>query len=163
MLDLKVTIEGDKVLIAGLQRLQKEIPNVIRGAIFKVAQEIHREASENLKGPGRKSVRKRTRARGQFDLLGARPGSYPVPVLTGHLRRSLDFVKPGESKTSNGITFRAGKFEAIVYNSAEYANVIHEGKLSSAKYGRRPYLDDAVKKVNIQGILEAEINRFLKI
>jgi len=94
-------------------------------------------------------------------------GAYPVPVVTGHLRRSLDLVLPGRSKTSDGVTFNASKNEVIVFDSADYAKLIHEGKETSAKYGPRRFLTDAFELFNrdtpITEIIINEINNEMKL
>ena len=46
-------------------------------------------------------------------------GSFPVPVRTGNLRRSLDMIKPGGCGK-----YDVGHGEAYVLNSAAYAGVI---------------------------------------
>ncbi len=159
MLDLKVTVQGDKVIIEGLQRLVADMPQVLQRGLKRVNRGIHREAMEFLNGPGRTVVKQSSRLRGQSDDLGAKPGSYPVPVITGNLKRLLDFLDPGQNKDN----FSAGPLEAIVYDSAAYARVIHEGKGSSSAYGRRPYLDNALEQFNqggqIAGILEEEVRK----
>lgn len=74
------------------------------------------------------------------------PGSYPVPARSGHLLGAHFFEVQNEHL-------------AIVGNSAEYALPIHEGQGSSAKYGRRPFLDDAVDKVDPTAIVQAEVSK----
>lgn len=73
--------------------------------------------------------------RAQLEHLGGlasdAPGSYAVPVRTGHLYGS-HFFRVESSRL------------AIVGNTARYAAPIHEGRGSSAPHGRRPFLDDAV-------------------
>ncbi|NOZ68011.1 MAG: hypothetical protein GXP46_01880 [Deferribacteres bacterium] len=136
MLNLNVTIEGDKVIIEGLDKIADHMPDAVQRGLLRVVKGIHRMAYEFLSGPG-------LEAKG-----AALAGGYPVPVRTGHLRRMLDWLGPGETKTAGDHTFTAGPMEAMVYNSAEYAMVIHEGRGSSEKYGRRPYLEDALDAFN---------------
>lgn len=160
MLNLQVRIEGDKVLIAGLNQLAAELPRAIDRALVKVAKGIHKDAFDFLSGAGSKVSTKR----------GAYAGGYPVPVRTGHLRRSLDWLRPGAAKTGDASTFIAGEHEVVIYDSALYANAIHEGKGSSAKFGRRPYLTNALEKFNqgnrikatIEAEIQAEIDKRLK-
>lgn len=64
----------------------------------------------------------------------ADPGSYPVPNRTGNLFRHQDWAPA------------AGSMAMFVFNDARYARAIHEGTDSSSRYGRRPFLDDAVEK-----------------
>lgn len=154
MVDISVRIEGDKVLIAGLNQLAAEMPHAIDRGLVNVAKGIHRDAFDFLTGAGSKVSTKRR---------GAYAGGYPVPVRTGHLRRSLDWLRPGASKTGDAGTFTAGEHEVVVYDSALYAAVIHEGKGSSAKFGRRPYLTNALEKFNqgnrIKATIEEEIQK----
>lgn len=126
MLSINATLEGDKIVINGLRDLQRDLPQALQRTLTRGAVETHREAFDFLSG---------SRGRG---------GDYPVPVVTGQLRRLLDWLKPGASKGE----FKAGEFEAIVYNSAEYANVIHAGRGSSAKFGARPFITDGFERFN---------------
>lgn len=75
------------------------------------------------------------------DLLSGSgaPGSYPVPVRTGNLRRAM-----GSKVTS--------QTSGIIFNDAGYARAIHSGHLAVGYKGRgrksvkaRPFLDDALK------------------
>lgn len=159
MLDISVKIEGDKVVIAGLNRFAAELPAAVQRGMERVAIGIYREASAWLNGPGSKvSVRK--------GVKGSQAGAYPVPVRTGNLRRSLNWLKSGESKTGDAGTFTAGANEIVIYNAARYADIIHEGRGSSAKFGPRRFLTDALKIFNqgnqIKTIIEEEINKEIK-
>lgn len=86
--------------------------------------------------------------RAQVDNLrgGVEPGDYPVPVRTGDLLGSHFFTVPDYT-------------HAIVGNSSGHAIAIHEGKRSSAPYGRRPFLEDAVEEVDVAETLAIEIRR----
>jgi hypothetical protein len=180
MLDIRVEIKGERVVIDGLDRVAGRIPGAVNRGLERVAKGVHREAMALLSGPGRSPmrirdatdekgniVRRKTRLRGQSDWLGAKPGSYPVPVISGHLRQQLDWLKPGETKSGAVGTFTAGFNEAIVFDSAEYAVTVHEGKFSNEVHGPRPYLTDALERFNsggrIAGILNEEINREMTI
>jgi hypothetical protein len=178
MLSFNATISGDKILIEGLNGLAAEMPRAVQRGLKRVVIGIHREAMANLNGPGGlnsyqtrtsksgKQYQKKTgtkmemydgftRASGEVQQFKrfTDSGGYPVPFRTGNLKRLLDFVPPGQSKGD----FSAGPMEAIVYNSAQYANVIHEGKGSSAKFGARPFLTDALNTFNQGGLIEATI------
>ena len=166
MLDVRVTIEGDRALVAGLEHAAAGVPKAVTRGLSRIVKGVHRGAMDYLSGPGgagkaqrRKPdegertgfTNKTTGKRVRFDLLeGA--GAYPVPVRRGNLRRLLDYVEPGESKGN----FSAAPDEAIVYDSAEYARVIREGTGSSAKLGPRDYLTDGLERFD-QG------NRIVKI
>lgn len=174
MVGLNVTIDGDKVLIQGLTLADRAIVRGGAAGLERVTVGIFDEAHKLLSGQSRSRLRiftraqtyniktrkrTRTKMRGVTDQLGAAPGSYPpVPVVTGHLRRYLNFIKPGESKSDNGYSFSAGPLEAIVYNSARYASVISEGTYSSEKYGPRPFDTDAVKNYDQGGHIAAIID-----
>lgn len=164
MLDIQVTVQGDKVLIDGLNKLAAEMPKAIDRGLVRVAKGIHREAHVWLSGAGGVYETKTSKKSGKQyrkKVANTEAGGYPVPVRTGNLRRMLDWLKPGESKQGEAGTFTAGPHEVVIYDSAEYANVIHEGKGSSAKFGPRRYLTDALEKFNqgarIASILQEEI------
>jgi hypothetical protein len=155
MLDIRATIEGDRVLIEGLGRFARNTPEAVERGLERVVVGVHREAFDLLSGPGAKRS-------------NVNAGEYPVPVRTGYLRQMLDYVLPGESKTGDVGTFTAGDLEAIVFNSALYAEAIHEGVFTSPKgykyspaFGPRPFMDDAYEKFDqggrVAGILEEEI------
>lgn len=172
MLGVNVTIQGDKVVIAGLKGLAADLNKTVQRGLQVATQGIHRTAMDYLNGPGGfnsyetrtsksgKQYQKKTgskvesyagfiRASGEAQMFKrfTDSGGYPVPVRTGNLKRLLDFVYPGQSKGE----FQAGPMEAIVYDSAEYARVIHAGTGSSAKFGKRAYLTDALAKFNESG------------
>jgi len=179
MLDVQVTIQNDQVVIRNLQRFANQMPTAVKRGLKRVAAGVHQDATAWLSGPGRSKMRltnmgalihengritkRKTARRGQSDLLGARPGSYPVPVMTGNLRRMLNWLSPGDSKTGDAGTFTAGPMEVVVYDSAAYANVIAKGKWTSAGFGTRDFLGDALTKFNegarIKQILEDEIQQ----
>ncbi|MDA8104672.1 MAG: hypothetical protein M0Z71_04765 [Nitrospiraceae bacterium] len=149
MLDLQIKIEGDRVIIDGLNRFASEgFQEAITRGLSRIGKGVFRTAFEWLSGTATPA------------------GAYPVPVVTGHLRRLLDWLFPGQSKSSNGLSFTAGPDETVIYDSAEYARTIREGRGSSAKYGPRDYLTDAFEKFNeserAKEILEEEINNELK-
>lgn len=81
-------------------------------------------------------------------------GGFPVPVVTGHLRRMLAWLKPGETKSSEGQVVTAGPAESVVYDTARYSTVIALGLGSSAKFGPRDYLRRALDDFNVGGRIE---------
>ncbi|HMM59454.1 MAG TPA: hypothetical protein PKC25_04895, partial [Candidatus Rifleibacterium sp.] len=137
MLNVSITVDGDRIAIANLGALAARFPNAVKRGLKRIAQGIHREAYGFLSGSGRtpmrltnrvaiitednRVIRQKSRLRGQSDSLGAKPGSYPVPVVTGNLRRMLDWLDPGQSKSGLAGTFTAGPMEIVVFNSAAYA------------------------------------------
>lgn len=170
MLDINVTIEGDKVVIEGLWKLGPKVNRSVRNALTKIGEGIYREAFDYLSGPGatyETRVSKKSGKEYKKKIKNLPAGGYPVPVRTGWLRRMLNWLKPGETKSSGGLTFTAFLNETILYNAAEYSDVIREGKGTSEKYGPRPYDTDALKRFNrgfdnrIQGTIEEEIQKDL--
>ena len=149
MLSLNVTVQGDKIVLRGLRGLERSMPNALKRILTRAAVGTYRAAFEFLSGPGAKASK-------------VAAGGYPVPIRTGHLRRMLAWLRPGESKTSNGTSFKAGPAEAIVYDSAEYSEVIHQGLGSSAKFGARPFITDGFERFNsrvpLEKIAEEEID-----
>ncbi len=126
MLSINATLENDKIVITGLRELSRDLPQALQRTLTRGAIGTHRES---------------------FDLLGGSKepaGAYPVPVVTGHLRRLLDWLKPGARKEN----FSAGPLESIVYNSAEYSRVVHEGRGSSTKFGVRSFITDGFERFN---------------
>lgn len=182
MLAVNVTISGDKVVINGLNQLAADMPKIVQRGLKSVVKGLHREAMNNLNGKGGvNSYESRTSKSGkqyqkktgskvdtyegftrksgeaqQFKRF-TDSGGYPVPVRTGNLKRLLDFVDPGGSKGE----FTAGPMEVIVFNSAQYAAVIHNGTGSSAKFGPRSFLTDALAKFNQGGQIAATIENEL--
>lgn len=153
MLVLTATVENDKIILNGLQNIAHEMPSAVRAGFNRIGPGIFSEAYKLLNGPGRPQVRirdtdkqKKTRPRGQFAQLGARPGSYPpVPSISGNLKRLLGWVGPGESKGSGDMNFTAGDLELVLFDSAAYATSIFQGKDSSAKYGERDAIKDGME------------------
>lgn len=147
-----VKIVGDRAVIEDTDRIERNYPEAMVRGMSRIIVGVNREAVKNLSGPGAK--KSKTAA-----------GGYPVPVRIGHLRRSENFVLPGKTKTSNGLSFSAGRFGGIVYNTAEYSRVIHEGRGSSRKYGKRAYISDAVLKYDEGGkmirVLDEEVSKDL--
>lgn len=87
----------------------------LHNGLMALLVEVNRKAIENLSGTGES-------------------GSYPVPVRTGNLRRSENWYMTSDL---------TGYVQAGDANTP-YAVPIHEGEGSSAKYGARPFVDDAV-------------------
>ena len=147
LLDVSVRIEGDRVVLEGLEKYSLGITSrAIPEALRVIAGSTAREALGLLTGPAR-GLRTITSKDGRQRAVAQNPeaaGGYPVPRLTGNLRRLLSWIGPNSSKEG----FSTGAREAVVYDSAEYARVIHEGTGSSSKYGPRPFLDDSFEAFN---------------
>ena len=152
MLGINVTIDGERVVIEGLENLSdniksKAIPRGIR-RIVKGTASIALE--KFLSGPVR-GLKSKTSKGGRQRAVAGKPelaGGYPVPRLSGTLKRLLGWLFPGQSKSSNGLSYNAGPMEGLVYDSALHAGIIHEGTGSSKKYGPRRFLDDAFSAFN---------------
>jgi len=156
-LDIRVTVKGDKVLVEKLGAYSRAITaEALPRALRKIAAGTAREAMKNLQGPARGVHSKRARRSGRQRAVAGSPGlagGYPVPRVTGNLLRLLRWLGPGRSVSTSGVksvskTFATGPLEAVVFDSALYAGAIHGGFGSSAKYGARPYLDDAFRSFN---------------
>ena len=113
----------------GIDNTGNAIEKAVRAGVARAAFAIERAQIENLSGAGD-------------------PYSYPVPVRTGHLRRSAGVEQPAAHV-------------AIVFNSAVYAWAVHAGDVNEYRshYAGpsddatmvvsrrpRPFLDDAVKR-----------------
>jgi len=174
MLDINIRIEGDKVILEGLNRFAQEFPEAVKRGMERSAMGIHRAAYMFLSGPGAKGKTtgaaysdiktRKMKIKGQKWTPQSIPaGGYPVPVRSGHLRGYLDWLKPGQSKTNKYGTFTAGPNEAIIYDPVPYADVIHEGKWTSQSHGPRRYLTDAFEMFNrglgIQMAISDEIEK----
>ncbi len=153
MLDINVKLEGEKVIIEGLNKLGDNLIGAIQRGLSRSAKGIYRRAYDFLSGAGAKAS-------------DVNAGGYPVPVRTGHLRRMLDWLEPGETKSSEGITFTTGPTEAMIFNSAIYARAIHEGRGSSKKYGPRRFIIDTFEKFNqgsrVEKTIDEEIAKEIK-
>lgn len=149
MVGITIKTIGMDEVVKGLNTFGAEGDKALQRGIAWAAEETDKEAHKLLTGP-------KTPA-----------GHYPgVNVKTGWLRDSLDFVPPGKTKSGGGLTWTAGTLQAKVYNSAQYSRVIHEGKGSSEKYGKRPFLTDALDKVLGGGLftqhMSGEVDEALK-
>ena len=110
----------------------------VRRGLVEVLKRVDKAAVENLSGKGA-------------------PGGFPVPVRTGHLRRSQDFRLIGAA-------------EGIVFNTAAYAAPIHDGRQTIRAAGgghrviattRRPFLQDAANKVDATQVFQAKVREAL--
>lgn len=102
----------------------KRWDNALRSALRKALVAVEQAAAEKLSGSGA-------------------AGSYPVPVRTGFLRRSLG-IKLAPSS-------------GMVFNTAAYAWAIHNGRSDRVQTKARPFLDDALKQADPGLIIQAEM------
>lgn len=72
-------------------------------------------------------------------------GGYPVPVVSGYLRRMQTFIGPGESKNIPNVgVVRTGNNEFALANGSLYALTVHDGLGTNSKHGKRPFMQDAI-------------------
>lgn len=126
-IEIKSNADNMDEVIRYLDTLAANLKVAFKKGITKTTIGVHRSVMDYLSG-----------AKGS-------PGDYPVPVVTGNLRRLLDFLPPGQSKQAGGVAFKAGEFSGVVYNSARYADVIRHGTHSAGKHGPRDYMWDGLK------------------
>lgn len=126
---IKITTEGldEKGIRHFLNGLDPRIGKVFQSETRRWVLAAHRASLKNLSGAGLKSSK-------------APGGAYPVPVRTGHLRRSEGYVLPGLSK--HGLS--AGAVSGLLVNTAVYASNVHEGTHRHEGFGARPFQQDAV-------------------
>lgn len=94
-------------VVKGIVNRAKGTRNALRAGLLKVAVSLNEKQIENLSGSGSDPA-----------------GSYPVPVRSGHLRRSAEIV--------------VKETEAYVMNTAQYAAKIHKNN--------GPFLADTTKR-----------------
>jgi hypothetical protein len=94
---------------SGALRVARQLDGVARKALRNVLIKVNRGQVEKLSGGG-----------------DAAPGDYPVPIRTGHLRRSAGFELHSNHR-------------GAVFNTAAYAGAIHKN---------RTFIDDPVAEVN---------------
>lgn len=114
-------------------RRAAELGPAIRRGTRNVLLSVERAATKNLSGSG-----------------SAAAGSYPVPIRTGNLRRSM-----GVRQESETVGF--------VFNRARYAGAIHRGMTPynnpriRKSYLGRPFLDDAAASVDSEKIFRESV------
>ena len=112
--------------------LKTAVPRATASVLFTV----QREASKRLAGHGE-------------------PGSYPIPIRTGHLRRSM-----GSRRDSD--------YSGYVFNRARYARAHHDGfrpynNPHASPIPARPFLTDAVAAVDAGLVFRKHIAKALRI
>ena len=176
-----IEIKGDKVILEFLDNLIQEFPDAVKRGLNRSVKGIHREIEYWLHGEGAKGEYVTSRSGKPYWRKRKTPieaGGYPVPTRSGHLARALeyflagesaswgDYSDPGSRKVVPAGEIKLGEFEAAVVNKAAYALMIHEGLGTSRKYGRRPFVEDALERFNegakITEIMEEEINKAIK-
>jgi hypothetical protein len=144
---MRVDVHNEKIILDRLNQAPALAFGAVRKAMARVGMGVHRSAYDFLSG-------KKTDT-----------GGTPIPVVTGNLRRMLDWLKPGESKYAGGMTVVAGPYDTIVYDTAAYAEAVAKGKGSSAKFGPRDFLAGALDDFNsgkrIDRIMDEEMRRAL--
>lgn len=97
-------------VIKGIVNRAKGTNDAVRAGLTRVALAVNAKQIENLSGSGEDN-----------------PGGFPVPVRSGHLRRSADI--------------EVNNTEAFVFNSATYAASIHKTN--------GPFLGEAAKGMQL--------------
>jgi hypothetical protein len=169
---ITVAIKGDRMIIDGLGKYMEEFPKAVQRGLERSGKAIHRGAYLWLSGAGAKVKTTGTAVKenGKWKIKGRKDtkqsvasGNYPVPVRTGHLRRNLSWLKPDETKSNEYGSVTAGPLQVIIYNPAPYARAIHDGTHTQKKFGRRPFLTDAMEAFNkgmgVQKAIEDELQK----
>jgi len=125
MIEIRIHKKGFKEVEKKLQKIPAEVQKGLSLGLKQWVIKAHRAALSLLSGSGSDA-----------------PGNYPVPVRTGHLRRSEDYILPGYSKHGES----AGKLEGMLINTSNYAHIIHEGNGMQARHGARPWQVDAFEE-----------------
>lgn len=171
MLDIRANFNGVRQAEVQIEKIEHAYPSAVRKGLSRIIRGMHGFALEKLKGAGgagrkqqivgpSRGFTKKSGESVQFKQQFAGAGAYPVPVRTANLKRLLNYVTPGQSKSGAGFNVHAGPMEAILYNSAEYSNVIFQGLGSSRKFGPRNALIDALERYKsgeMAAILEEEL------
>lgn len=119
---MKFTSNASQVAKSILNRA-KGTRDAVRAGLTRVALSINAKQVENLSGKGTDEA-----------------GGFPVPVRTGHLRRSADI--------------EVNETEAYVMNTAEYAAAIHKRN--------GPFLGDATKRMQLSRQFAAAYKKELR-
>lgn len=172
MLDARITVEENKIILEDLERLGTGLKPAALRAVERVAVGTYDGAMQWLSGPGgqTRSYSREWSAGGSEvrtkKKYGAPPGGYPVPVRSGHLRGALAWLAPGQSKSGDVGTVTAGEDEFIIFDSAAYALDIFLGTGSSAAYGPRNAILDSFEMFNragqIQQVVGEEVRKEIK-
>ncbi|MHB8173320.1 MAG: phage virion morphogenesis protein [Nitrospirota bacterium] len=121
--------------LAALTGLRKDLAGeVANNIVGRLAKNVFEKAFDNLSGPRipKKKWRKSPLA-----------GSWPVPVRTGQLRRSLYMIGAGGLKQGDGGgKYSVGPGEAYVGDSAKYAGEIEDGPRGN----KRPFLTEPARE-----------------
>ena len=176
MITVSAKIENNKVVIRDIEKLGRNYPGAVRRGLGDMVKGVFGISYRLLSGQGAKSTATGTavKERGKWKIKGRKnktqsiaAGAYPVPVRSDKLRGALGFVPPGKTKSAGDLTFTAGSLQAILYNAAEYARVIHDGLRSSTPYGPRRFMTDAVEEYDrttgIMTPIEDEVDKELKL
>ncbi|MGC2423167.1 MAG: hypothetical protein WA666_02300 [Nitrospirota bacterium] len=125
--------------LAALTGLRKDLAGeVANNIVGRLAKNVFKKAFDNLSGP--RIPKKKWRN-------SPLAGSYPVPVRTGNLRRSLYMIGAGGLKQGDGGgKYSVGPGEAYVGDSAKYAGEIEDPSVFGRRGSKRPFLTDPAKE-----------------
>lgn len=107
------------------------VDSSVRRFLLEVVSAVERGSKEQLAGSGQ-------------------PGAYPVPRRTGDLWRGMGIDAP--RRMGDG-------WQAVVFNDAPHATVIHEGLHTSARFGPRRFMTDTIGRVDPAARLQAWMER----
>ena len=167
MLDVKVTIENDKVVVDRLAMLAQLIPDAVSRGLRRAAVGIFDSAFGFLSGPSsgftyvpRDSAKGGAASgwRKRYDNAG----SWPIPIRFGHLRRSLFWMPPNSSKQGEAGTFSTGPGEFVISDAAAYADPVFRGRGSSRSYGPRNPLRAGLEKFNAGGGIKKAVEEEIR-
>lgn len=116
----------------------------VQAAMGQGAMLIPAAREAMLRSLGIQAVRTATRLAGGPGTEA--PGTYPIPIRTGTLRRGMNFQLAGNA--------------AIVFNETAYARAVHDGY---QPYGNprahaipaRPYFTDAIAELDLDAAADA--------
>lgn len=118
----------DDQVTESARRTAAAIPTARRTLLTRLAAHLERGAIERASGGG-----------------NAAPGDYPIPIRTGHFRRSFGM--------------QVGLSHALVFNTSVYARAIHDGfhpygNTRAERIAGRKYFDDALDAMDVPAIVE---------
>ena len=126
-------------VVSRIRRLADLFPKALDRGLGKWVLRASRLSKDYLSGYGGTGIWQRHNI-----------GGYPVPVRTGSLRRSDNYILPG--RTKSGISTRHG--QAALINTSVYAGPLHEGTGPHYRYGQRQFHVDAVRNSREAGIAD---------
>lgn len=115
----------------------------------QLGKSVLKNAVKHLSGEGSKYINivGKYRRRKKEEIVP--PGSYPVPVRTGNLRRLTNYASPGSTAKVKDKSYKVEDNEVLIFNGAGYAKSVHNGIGRNSKHGPRTYMTDGFKDTNV--------------